>query len=220
MPHLAAFAIIWGDAHIGSEENNRTMKAKFRLGVIEIADIPPVPRDPIDALICAVHECSVPISFADTPEGTVRLIEDNLNYGKKIILISSATFGKEILPEIIAQNLKIESYYIFCQDILYNRDFGNECIDNGLDIQMFDHQTTLLIRLGRDMSKLLIKEGKVLLDENDPERALEYFKYASQLAEKAVEHDTPVDDNDRHQPSTAHRAELAFLIKKANEAKK
>jgi hypothetical protein len=194
------------------------LKGEFLLGVAEVADVPPVPRDPIDDLICAVHECSAPISFADTPKRTLELIEENLYYGKKIILISSARLGKEIVPQIIEKNLKIESYYVFCQDILYNRDFGNECIENGLDIQMFDHQTTLLIRLGRDMSKLLINEGKVLLDENEPGRALEYFQYASQLAEKAVEHDIPVDDNDRHKPSVAHRSELALLIKKAKDA--
>ncbi|CAF1281574.1 unnamed protein product [Rotaria sordida] len=213
----SAYTIIWLDAHIGSKANCRQMKKDFEVGLVETAAVPPLPHDPIDDLICAVREYSAPIQFADTTNDALNLIENSVTYNKKVILISSATLGKEIVPEINKQQLPIESYYVFCGNIENNRDWGSECIDNGLDIQMFDHQTTLLIRLCRDMSKILKKDGIAVLNAKKPEFALKYFEFAYALAEKAVEYDTPTNSSDKHRPSTEHRQELNSLIAKAKQ---
>ncbi|CAF2853090.1 unnamed protein product [Rotaria sp. Silwood2] len=212
----SGYTIIWLDAHIGSKDNCRQMKKEFEVGLVETAAVPPLPYDPIDDLICAVREYSAPILFVDTPKDALDLIEKSLAY-KKVIFISSATLGKEIVPQIKEKKLSIESYYVFCADIKKHREWGNECIDDGLDIQMFDHQTTLLTRLCRDMSKILQNDGIALLNANKPESALKYFEFAYALAEKAVECDKPTNDSDTHRPSTKHRQELNSLIKKAKQ---
>jgi len=213
----SGYIIIWLDAHIGSKDNCRTMKKEFEVGLVEAAAVPPLPYDPINDLICAVREYSAPILFVDTQKDALDLIEQNLAF-KKVIFISSATLGKQIVPEIIEKQFQIESYYVFCGNIEQNREWGEECINDGLDVQMFDHQKTLLIRLCRDMSKILTKDGKALLNANKPESALKYFEFAYALADKAVEYDTPIDDSDKHRPSTGYRQELDSLIKKAKQA--
>ena len=83
-----------------------------------------------------------------------------------------------------------------------HQDWLIECANDGLDMLMFDHQTNLLIRLCRDMSKLLIKDGEAFLDEKKPKTALQYFQFAEALAEKAVTYDKPLSETDTHRPST------------------
>lgn len=213
----SGYIIIWVDTHIGSKNNCIIMKKEFEVGLVEAAAVPPVPYDPINDLICAVNEYSAPIMFADNPKDALDLIETNLNF-KKIILISSATLGKQIVPDIVEKQLPIESYYVFCGSIEHNRAWGEECINDGLDVQMFDHEKTLLIRLCRDMSKILTKDGEALLNAGRPESALKYFEFALAIAEKAVKYDTPVGASDTHRPSTEFRGTLNRLIRRAQEA--
>jgi hypothetical protein len=213
----SAYAIIWADAHIGLKNACPEMKTQFQAGVVEVAAVPPSPPDPINDLICAVFEYSAPITFADTPKSTLELIVKNLELFKKIILISSATMGKEIVPEIIKNKFEIHSCYIFCANMEAHVDWVFQCRDDGLNMQVFDHQTTLLIRLGRDMSQILSDEGNVLLKANKPESALRYFEFALALADRAVIHDKPLKDSDS-QPSTAYRPVLQRLIAEAKEA--
>ena len=212
-----AYSIIWLDAHIGSGEHCRKMKTEFEVGLVEAAVVPPLPYDPIDDLICAVREYSAPILFTDKLEDALVLIEQQMTL-KRVILISSATLGKQIIPQITERNLTIESYYVFCGIIEQHRDWGIECINNGLEIQMFDHEKTLLIRLCRDMSRILVRDGKALLDENETPLALKYFEFAYALAEKAVKYDTPIDSSDKHRPSTEHRQKINALIRQAQRA--
>ncbi len=56
------------------------------------------------------------------------------------------------------------------------------------------------------------------MNANKPESALKYFKFAYALADKAVEYDTPIDDTDKHRPSTEYRHELDSLMKQAKKA--
>jgi hypothetical protein len=137
---------------------------------------------------------------------------------KKVILISSASLGRKIIPEIQKNKFQIESYYIFCGKMEDHRDWGVECIDDGLNLQMFDHERTLLIRLGRDMSNILTEDGRALLAANKYESALKYFEFALALADKAVKYDTPVDASDKHRPSTEYRQVLNALINNAKQA--
>ena len=211
------YGIVWLDAHIGDKESCLKMKKEFGANLAQVGAVPPVPYDPINDLICVVSEYCAPISFTDKVDGALKQIEE-ISLLKKVILISSATLGRQIYPEIVNKQLQIQSYYVFCANIEAHADFGNDCINNGLDTQMFDHEKTLLIRLGRDMSKILIEDGKTLLNTGQPELALTYFQYAYALADKAFEHDTPVDEDDKHRPSTEYRRILDDLIDKAKKA--
>jgi hypothetical protein len=212
------YSIIWLDGHIGSEDNCRKMKKEFQVGLVEAAAVPPLPPDPINDLICAVCEYSAPIEFVKTQEEALDLIETNLAFKKVIIFISSASLGRKIIPQIQEKAFQIESYYIFCGNVEAHREWGIECINDGLDVQMFDHQATLLVRLGRDMSKILTKDGETLLKQKKPESALKYFEFAYTLADKAVEYDQPIDKSDKHRPSTEYRQVLNALIKDAKQA--
>ncbi|CAF1058627.1 unnamed protein product [Adineta steineri] len=212
------YIIIWLDAHIGAEENCRKMKQKFQVGVLEAAAVPPQPPDPIDDLICAMREYSAPVEFAQTDDEALNHIENNLACSKKIIFISSASLARQIIPEIQKKEFHIESYYIFCGDMTLHRDWAMDLMADGLEVQMFDFEVTLLTRLCRDMSNILIEDGKVSLKQNKPETALMYFQYAYALADKAVEYDKPKDPTDPHRPSTAYRGILDSLIKTAKQA--
>ncbi|CAF1226012.1 unnamed protein product [Adineta steineri] len=212
------YIIIWLDAHIGAEKNCQEMKQKFQVGLVEAAAVPP---DLIDVLICDMSKCGAPIEFAQTNEDALNHIENNLACSKKIIFISSASLGREIIPEIQKKEFHIESYYIFCGDMKRHRDWAEDLINDGLEVQMFDHEVTLLIRLCRDMSNILIEDGKTSLSQKEPEIALAYFKYAYALADKAVEYDKPKDPKDPnvlHRPSTAYRGLLDHLINTAKQA--
>ena len=213
----SGYIIIWLDAHIGSKDNCRIMKKEFEVGLEEIAAVPSMPHDPIDDLICAIREHSAPILFTDSQEKALKLIEDNTGF-KKTIFISSATLGRRIVPQIIEKELQLESYYVFCGNMVAHRNWGIECINDGLNIQMFDHETTLLKRLCRDMSNILKEDGKVLLNANKSEAALRYFEFALALADTAAKYDTITGPNDTHRPSAEYRPILLSLIEKASKA--
>ncbi|UJR18012.1 hypothetical protein I4U23_004913 [Adineta vaga] len=187
------YAIIWLDEFIGAKDNNRSMKTEFQVNLVETVAVPPLPLDPIDDLICAVREYSAPIDFAQTENEALKLIEYHLNLEKKIIFISSASLGREILPKIQERKYPIETCYIFCGHIEKYIEWSLKCIKDGLEMHMFNHPTDLLIRLGRDMSNILTEDGKKLLQENKHELALKYFRFAYSLADKAFEHDKPLD---------------------------
>ena len=65
--------------------------------------------------------------------------------------------------------------------MMHHVDWALEYINDGLDWQMFDFETDLLVRIGRDMSKRLIEDGKIMLNADYPAFALKYFEYASAL---------------------------------------
>ncbi|CAF0724879.1 unnamed protein product [Adineta steineri] len=216
------FSIIWLDAHIGLSTECRGLKTLYQSELALAAAEFPVPVDPIDAAICSdIREFGAPVSFAATIEDALQLIDANSYYQKKIIFITSASLGKEIIPKILEENFSIHSYYIFCADMPSNVEWALKCReDHGMDIKMFDHETDLLIRLSRDLSDALIEQGKLLFDSK-PKEALNYFECARALAEKAVEHDTPKDSNDLHRPWTTHRRILGGengLIARAKRA--
>ena len=110
----SGYAIAWLDAHIGVKDNCRSMKKEFAAGVVETAAVPPLPPDPLNDLLCTVHEYGDPIQFTNTQEGALELIRNYLKIEKKVILISSASMGRKIVPKIEQEKLKVQSYYIFC----------------------------------------------------------------------------------------------------------
>lgn len=212
----SGYAIIWLDANIGPQNNHRMMKKEFQAGLVEVAAVPPAPHDPLDDLLCAVREYSAPIEFVITPEKAIELIRERSNL-YKIILISSASLGQKVVPMIQEHQLNVKSYYIFCANIDGNQDWFLQCVENGLDMQIFNHQISLLIRLCRDMSKILTNDGIDCMNAQKPTSALRYFEYALALADKAVMYDRPIDDSDSYRPSTDHQRKLQALMEKARQ---
>lgn len=216
----SAFSILWLDSHIGLPGECKKLKSLFQAELAPVATEFPIPIDPIDQMICCIREFGAPVSFASTIEDVLQLIETHLYEQKRIILITSASLGKDVIPQIQQRNFSIHSYYIFCGNMKNNVEWALDYIEEGIEIQMFDFEIDLLLRLSRDLSKELIEQGKSLLN-NDPQSALRYFECARSLAEKAVERDPPKDQNDRHRPSTTHRQVLDGengLIERARRA--
>lgn len=195
------------------------MKIEFQTGLVEAAAVPPLPSDPINDLLCAVREYSAPIEYAATTEKALELIRKCLSL-YRVILISSASLGRLIIPEILTNNLHVQSYYIFCTNVLKNREWFLQYLDDDLDIQTFDHQTVLLIRLCRDMSKILIDDGKAHLKAKRFQSPLQYFEFALALADKAVMYDKSIDQSDIYRPLTEYRRVLDSLIREAREGMK
>ena len=196
------FAIVWLDAHISILGQCNQLKSTFQVELAPIAAA--VPVDPIDLLIVCIRETCAPVIFAPTVEEALPIIEGLVQDNKFVVLITSGSLGRVILPEIQRRSLTLHSYYIFCANIEQHAEWVLEYLDQGLEIQMFDFEITLLIRLARDLSNELIKQGRELLD-TDPVSALTYFQCARALAENAVARDAPSDAKDLHRPSTKHR---------------
>ncbi|CAF1235667.1 unnamed protein product [Adineta steineri] len=204
MTSNSAFHILWLDAHISLPTECRGLKTLYQSELALAAAEFPVRPDPIDVAICSnLHIFGAPFTFASAADVALKFIGDNSNQ-KKIILITSASLGKEIIPKILVENFSIHSYYIFCGYMQANVAWASDYLDSGMNIQMFDFEIDLLLRLSRDLSNEFIEQGKILLNSN-AKAALNYFECARALAEKAVERDTPSDPNDPHRPSTAHR---------------
>ncbi|CAF0903152.1 unnamed protein product [Adineta ricciae] len=196
------FAIVWLDAHIAAVGEYRQLKSTFQVELAPV--VAAAPMDPIDQLICCIRETCAPITFAPTVEETLSVIEELVGNNKLVVLITSGSLGSVILPEIQRRSLTLHSYYIFCANINNHAEWVLEYLDQGLEIQMFDFEITLLTRLARDLSNELIKQGRELLN-TDPVSALNYFQCARSLAEKAVARDMPANATDLHRPSTKHR---------------
>lgn len=197
-------SIIWLDEHIGQQNYCKDLKDTFQGDLATSAASFPVPSDPIDEMICSIRKFAAPISFTSNIPEALEIIEANAKEQKPIIIISSGTLCKELIPEIQGKGIVIQSYYIFCGVIGNHVGWATDYLADGLDIQIFDFPLTLLIRLARDLANLVIEEGKKVL-QSDPVSALNYFECARTLAETAVARDTPLSPGDLHRPSTKHR---------------
>ena len=205
MASSSSRAILWFDTHIGENKECNDLKNMFQSGLKPVAvDSPATEVDPINDMIFCLREYAGPVSFASNVNDALELIETHAREEKKITIIVSGTLGKELIPEILERNFTIESYYIFCGYMKAHVAWAEKYLDDGVDIQMFDFEVTLLIRLEKDLSEKLIATGTELLQSN-PRSALTYFQNARSLAENAVQRNTPTDPNDRRRPSAMHR---------------
>ncbi|CAF0752530.1 unnamed protein product [Adineta ricciae] len=196
------FAIVWLDTYISARGQYQQLKSTFQAELAPVAAA--VPVDPIDQLIVCIRETCAPVIFAPTVEETLSIIERLVEDNKFVVLITSGSLGSVILPEIQRRSLTLHSYYIFCANMTHHAEWVLEYLDQGLEIQMFDFEITLLTRLARDLSNELIKQGNELLN-TDPLSALNYFQCARVLAENAVARDMSSNATDLHRPSTKHR---------------
>ena len=220
MASRSGYDILWLDAGISAPGQCPRLRSRFQADLAPAAANFGAPIDPIDLMICCVREFAAPITFASTIPAMLELIEQRSHDETRLILIASGSLGKQIIPTIRERGWPIHSYYIFCFDTVGHSEWALDLLDDGVDIQMFDFELDLLIRLATELSNKMIEQGKAVLNDN-PRAALSYFECARTLAEKAVERDTPSDPTDTHRPSTKYRKILDGedgLIAKAKQA--
>ncbi|CAF3759649.1 unnamed protein product, partial [Adineta steineri] len=106
---------IWLDAYIGRDGEYQLFKRRFQNTLEETAAVPPVPQDPINALILALELNGAPFLFAHEATQAVTLIKDH--HDKQIIFITSGSLGQHIIPNILASYPYVYRFYIFCNYI-------------------------------------------------------------------------------------------------------
>jgi hypothetical protein len=164
---------IWLDAYIGQEGECDGFKRMFRNALDPTVPLPP---DAIDSLIRALNENVAPFLFADTPDKAIEFIEAHRK--KKIIFISSGSLGKDIIPHIVRTYPWVHSFYFFCAIIENYIEFSYDYLSC---LMIFDFELDLLVRLARDISEDIIKQGRVYMNLNEPENALKCFEAAQTL---------------------------------------
>ena len=165
--------IIWLDAYIGQDGQCHPFKRDFQTTLQLAATVPP---DSINALIFTLEQNAAPLSFAHTPAQAATLIEKH--HDKRIIFISSGSLGRPMIPFITAVYTHVYRFYFFCLNIKKYVDFA---MDYLVCLQLFDHETDLLVRLARDISSDIIKLGQTNMNLNDGKNALKCFEHALTL---------------------------------------
>jgi hypothetical protein len=173
--------IIWLDAYIGQDGKYHAFKRKFQTTLEPAAAVPP---DALNVLIWALEQNAAPLLFAHTPAQAATLIETH--HDKEIIFISSGSLGQHMIPSILPFYPNVHRFYFFCGDIGKYVEFG---MNYASCLQMFDHETDLLLRLARDISSDIIKQGEIYLAIQDAENALKCFEHSLTLNVNANEMD-------------------------------
>ena len=206
----SSYHIVWLDSHIGVKGEHLKMKMDFQVKLVETAAVPPLERDPaFDDILLVNSGHRTPITFVDNSNQALEVIEE-LSKRHRIFFITSGRLGKEIIPRIHEEELKVYRYYIFCGAMIDHVDWIMDYVDKGINIVALDFELDLLIRLARDMCREFIEEGKKLLNVGHAAMALKYFEYALSLGDKAYNLDLPKDpQKDRHRPSAEHRRILS-----------
>ena len=175
--------IIWLDAFIGQDGQYHAFKRNFQTTLEPAAVVPP---DAINVLIWSLEQNAAPLLFAHTPAQAATLIETH--HDKQIIFISSGSLGQYMIPFIIALYPYVHRFYFFSGDMSKYAEFGMDYLSC---LQMFDHETDLLVRLARDISSDIIKQGEMYLKIDDAENALKCFEHALTLNNNANKVDRP-----------------------------
>lgn len=186
---------IWLDAYIGQEGQYEGFKRLFRTALDPTVPMPP---DKIDSLIRALDEHAAPVLFADSPKDALQLIETHRD--KNILFISSGSFGRDIIPTIIREYPVVHRFYFFCAIMENYVDFA---IEYAPYLQIFNFELDLLVRLARDISVDIIKQGREYLNmPNEARNALKCFEAAETLN---------ITANDLDQPGSAYYDNLRIL---------
>jgi hypothetical protein len=161
---------IWLDEHIGRDGEYQEFKKQFQNTLKPAGAVPP---DAIDVLIWTLEQNAAPFLFASTPDQAIQLIRTH--HDKRVIFISSGSLGQPIIPQISATYPYVHSFYIFCGDI---SKYVELAIEFASCLQTFNHETDLLVRLARDISGDIIKQGKLYMEVSDPKNALKCYDQA------------------------------------------
>ncbi|CAF3648496.1 unnamed protein product [Rotaria sordida] len=175
---------IWLDSHIGAPGECPSFQDKFQQSLKPMNGLPP---NSINNLILCFEQEVAPIKFVLDIDDALVLVQNEID--KKIIFISSGSLGKQIIPFIIKTHPHVYTFYIFCAQVSNNLNWA---IDYTNCLQMFDHETDLLIRLVRDISKEFIHLGLSYLAVYDGESARKYFTTAQTLETHANNANSPM----------------------------
>jgi tetratricopeptide (TPR) repeat protein len=176
---------IWLDRFIGRAGAYQQFRIRFQKALEETASVPP---DSINVLIWNLEQNVGPFLFAHKVYEAINLIKKNQD--KQIILISSASLGKFLVPRVSNRYVNLYRYYIFCQDIEKHMDFF---LKYAACMLPFTHETDLLARLTRDISRDIIQQGRDYIEINEPKNALKCYDLAVTLNVKANELDDPIN---------------------------
>lgn len=188
--NICTHIVIWADKYIGRPNSYEKLISMF--WQTTKFSFPPHTEDAdtmARSYMINFHDVFEPIMTVDTIEGCIRLLK---RYAEKhkIFLITSGSFGCELIPSISSEDWNIASVYVFCGNlgahVEWAWDFTNI-------VQMFDHEDTLLCRLARDISRYYIQLGNTYRDLADHTSALTCFQYAKTLRLRAdfMEPDSP-----------------------------
>lgn len=164
--------IIWLDAFIGQPEECIEFKRRFVRAIEEDSRY----GDQIDACIQAIEENAAPFIFLHENEQVFDRIKRHSE--KKLIFISSGSLGKGIIPQIHPAHLNVYAFYIFCA---ITANYVDLVIDYAQCLQIFNHELDLLVRLMRDISLEIIREGEAYLELGEPAMAKDFFERSRKL---------------------------------------
>ena len=181
--------IIWADKNMGIERNNRTSKKDLSNNVS--VDFLPSDerRDDIDNFIHSYvnnmnNEKSNDLiksplrMFTDETE-CIKCIHDNLQANKQPFLIASGKMGELIVPEIYE---KLSGYiYIFCAHMEDHLErWAGDYVEH---MQMFNEETTVFVRLLRDIAQYYLKKSEDPI--SDRSSSIKYLQWAQRLVQRA-----------------------------------
>lgn len=161
--------IIWLDASIGQEDEHIDLKKRF----CQAINTESLYGNPIDICIRALNENAAPFVFVHNQEDALQ--EISLNENRRIIFICSGAFGRILIPEIKKKYLNVYLFYLFCN---YTENYIDLIVEYQMCLNIFNHHMDLFVRLLRDVSADLAKQGQNYLEKNEPITALAYFRRA------------------------------------------
>jgi hypothetical protein len=181
--------IIWLDKNMGEIRNNRTSKIDLSNNV-DIDSLPTEERKTdIDNLIRSCEEnmnnekfntlIKGPLHMFTDEKECIQCINDSIQAKKRIFLISSGQMGISIVPKI--HKILSGYIYIFCAYVeKHINDWAGNYIE---DIQIFDEETTVFIRLLRDIARYYIKKSEETF--SNQATSIKYLKWARRLVLRA-----------------------------------
>ena len=196
--HVCTHIVIWLDQHIGKVDQCTDLKQIFsRIASPEIISGIDDPDIMHASSWRNFSDVMGPIIYVDTIDGCLQHLS-NYALDKRIFLITSGFLGRSLLPIVKRLYPAIESVYVFCFNIMPNREWAIEFEDR---LQMFDHEMHLLCRLTRDISRYYINLGRNYESESNCTSALACFQFAHTLRLRAdlMDHDSSTKgySNDR-----------------------
>ena len=176
MAGIRSHKIIWLDKFIGNNQDYQALHQNVTVSVDPTAEFRPRTNDRVRT----AQDNIGPFIFVDSIEQAMEEIQQN--DGKRVIFISSGSFGQNIIPQIAPVHNNVWRIYIFCAVQANHQGLQLQFPDR---LHIFIDQTTLLVRLMRDLSLEFIQQGEANASLGQLNDALRYFEAARHLQQKA-----------------------------------
>jgi hypothetical protein len=121
-------------------------------------------------------------AFPDIPR-CIESINRISELRKTIFLITSASLGRKIIPQIY-DNIHIHSIYILDFNFFTLHSWAWDYIDK---LQVFDHDRDLFSRLARDIAEYYTRKG--FIEEQNPRLRESFLNWATILYKRADKND-------------------------------